>query len=348
MDNIEEADVDVDVQEPDTLSAALSAAWDDAEEEIDDGSIDTRSEGSAEDDKHIESSDTKADGTAVPEQGEPLHKLGDGSNTDAEVAPKSLPPAAREAWGKTPKAMRDAIATREKQYEDGIMKYSQGAKQAQQMQQTFQPFQQYTSMNGGPKQAITGLLQTGSMLQMGSPQQKAEIVANIIGQFGVDISTLDNMLVGNAPSQEVQQNSQMEQMLNQRLQPLQQQLGVYQQRDQQQANNRQTEIGNELHQFANDPANEFYNDVSGRMADELDMAVQNGTKLDLKGAYELAVRSNPEIFKLVQSRANAKSLGSKRTAATSIHGTPQGGGGGKANPSVRSAIEDAWDNAGQL
>jgi hypothetical protein len=346
MDNQEE--VEVEVVEEQSTHEQLSAAWDEAEEELDDGNIDARSEGSAEDDEHVESSDTKADGTAVPEQGEPLHKLGDGSNTDAEVAPKSLPPAAREAWGETPQTMREAIATREKQYEEGIMKYSQGAKTAQAMQQTFQPFQQYTSMNGGPKQAITGLLQTGSMLQMGSPQQKAEIVANIIGQFGVDISTLDNMLVGNAPSQEVQQNSQMEQMLNQRLQPMQQQLGAYQQRDQQYAQQQQNAIGSEIQQFANDPANEFYSDVADRMANELDIAAQNGDKLDLKGAYDLAIRSNPEIFKLVQSRENAKNLGSKRAAATSIHGTPQGGGGGKANPSVRSAIEDAWDNAGQL
>jgi hypothetical protein len=343
MDNQEE----VEVVEEQSTHEQLSAAWDEAEEELDNGDTGTGDEDSTSSDEGVKSADRATNGEGVSEQDKPLLQ-GDAADSSAEVAPKSLPPAAREAWGETPKAMREAIATREKQYEEGIMKYAQGAKTAQAMQQTFQPFQQYTSMNGGPKQAITGLLQTGSMLQMGSPQQKAEIVANIIGQFGVDISTLDNMLVGNAPSQEVQQNSQMEQMLNQRLQPLQQQLGVYQQRDQQYANNQQAEIGSEIQQFANDPANEFYGDVANRMASELDMAAQNGEKLDLKGAYDLAVRSNPEIFKLVQSRENAKNLGSKRAAATSIHGTPQGGGGGKANPSVRSAIEDAWDNAGQL
>jgi hypothetical protein len=342
MDNQEE--VEVEVVEEQSTHEQLSAAWDEAEEEIDNGN-----ETSTVGDKPSESTDPETDVAAVQPDKEPVGEgARDGSDTSAEVAPKSLPPAAREAWGETPKAMREAIATREKQYEAGIMKYANGAKRAQQMQQTIQPFSQYTSMNGGPQQAITGLLQAGSTLQMGSPQQKAQLVASLIGQYGVDISTLDNMLVGNAPSQEVQQNSQMEQLLNQRLQPMQQQLGAYQQRDQQYAQQQQNAIGSEIQQFANDPANEFYGDVANRMASELDMAAQNGEKLDLKGAYDLAVRSNPEIFKLVQSRENAKNLGSKRAAATSIHGTPQGGGGGKANPSVRSAIEDAWDNAGQL
>jgi hypothetical protein len=347
MDNQEEVDVDVDVQEPDTLSAALSAAWDDAEEELDDGSIDARSEGSTEGDGHTESSDTEADGTAVPEQGEPLHKP-DNAGDSTEVAPKSLPPAAREAWGKTPKAMRDAIATREKQYEAGIMKYANGAKQAQQMQQTIQPFQQYTSMNGGPGQAIHGLLQTGSLLQMGTPSQKAEAAAGIIKQFGIDINMLDNMLVGAAPPPGQQQQDAVQQAVNQAVAPYQQTMHNFQQQQQAQMQRNGQEIHNDINAFARDPANDFYNDVRGRMADELDMAAKNSVDLSLKQAYDLACRANPEVWKVISTREAAKTVGNKRRAASSIHGNPNGESSTTPAGSLRGAIEQAWENSGRM
>lgn len=339
---------EVEVEETQSIGDQLSAAWDDAEKEIDDGDdIDSGTSADSDSDEPVAAADTEADSEGVS-TGEESPDIEPSDTNSLDIAPKSLSPAAREAWKNTPKEIREAFAKRDEDYNKGIEQHFTNAKRAEQMDRTLQPFAQYMQMNGGPGESIKGLLQTGSMLQMGSPQQKAQIVAQLIGQFGVDIQSLDNLLVGSAPTQESQQNSQMEQMLNQRLQPLQDQLGQYQQRDQQQYQQQQEQVGSEIQRFANDPKNEFYNDVSMRMADELDLAAKSGRKLGLPEAYDLAVRANPEIFKIVQAREAAKNLGNKRRAATSIHGTPQGSSAGASSPSIRGAIETAWDNAGQL
>jgi hypothetical protein len=342
MDNQEE--VEVEVVEEQSTHEQLSAAWDEAEEEIDNGN-----ETSTVGDQPSESTDPETDVAAVQPDKEPVGEgARDGSDTSAEVAPKSLPPAAREAWGETPKAMREAIATREKQYEAGIMKYANGAKQAQQMQQTIQPFQQYTSMNGGPGQAIHGLLQTGSLLQMGTPSQKAEAAAGIIKQFGIDINMLDNMLVGAAPPPGQQQQDAVQQAVNQAVAPYQQTMHNFQQQQQAQMQRNGQEIHNDINAFAQDPANDFYNDVRGRMADELDMAAKNSVDLSLKQAYDLACRANPEVWKVISTREAAKTVGNKRRAASSIHGNPNGESSTTPAGSLRGAIEQAWENSGRM
>jgi hypothetical protein len=346
MDN-EEVEVEVE----DTLSAALTAAWDDAEG-TDDGDDNDRvdsagTDTSSDSDQPVTNAKPDTDGAGVSgtEQSPDVQPVDSGS---LEVAPKGLPPGAREAWKDTPKAVQEAIAQREKDYEAGVMKYAQGAKRAQQMDHTLQPFQQYMSMNGGPGAAIKGLLEAGSSLQMGSPIQKAQVIAGIIQQFGVDINTLDNMLVGGQAPQAMQQQTQMEQMLNQRLAPLQQQLGQYQQRDQYNYQQQQNEAGNDIAQFSSDPANEFYMDVRGRMIEELEMADKNGRELPLKEAYDLACRATPEVWEIMSARQATPVVQGKRRAALSIHGTPSGQAADNPASTLRGTIEDAWENAGRM
>ena len=68
------------------------------------------------------------------------------------------------------------------------------------MDQALAPFQQYLAVTGEPPaKTIQGLLQTASILQMGSPVQRANTVASLIKQFGVDIRTLDDVLAGQQP-----------------------------------------------------------------------------------------------------------------------------------------------------
>jgi hypothetical protein len=343
---------EVEVEETQSISDQLSAAWDEAEDtdDADDNNGDsdtTRSEASL--DSSGESGD--ADGDTVSEgvpEGEQPHKVEPVDSNSADVAPPSLSPAAREEWKNAPEAVRKEFKRLDERMEGLAQKFGKNAQRAEAMDRSIAPFAQYMQMNGGPGQSIKGLLETGSMLQMGSPQQKAQVVAQLISQFGVDIQSLDNLLVGSAPTQENQQTSQLQEMINQQIAPMQQQLGQYQQAEQQHQQQQQSQVGNEIQQFANDPANEFYGDVRGRMADELDLAAKSGQQLGLKEAYDLAVRANPDIFKIVSARESAKNLGSKRKAATSIHGTPQGSSAGSGQASIRSAIESAWDNAGQI
>jgi len=316
----------------DSLTADLAAAWEDSEPEGEASSN--------------EESGQYTQEYAAAAGGEELGG-GDTGTGSEDFAPQSLSATAREAWRDTPAAMKAEITKRERDFQQGIQKYAEGTKRSQSMDRALQPYQQYMQMNGGAAESLQTLLQTGSALQMGTPVQKAGIVANLINQFGIDVQTLDGMLSGQGVPQEAQQQSQLEQMFNQRLGPMQQQLNQYQQRDQYQAQQAAGAINNELTQFSQAPEHEFYADVRMQMADIMDMAANRGQHMDLQEAYSTACQLNPEIKKIVDGRALAASSQSRRRAGSSIHGTPGGPGGSAGSNQMRDAIEDAWDAAGR-
>ena len=329
-----------EIIQQDELSADLAAAWEETVEETDDGDDGIEQlEGQASPDDT--GTDIASDIEASIEETAPTAESSE-QKPAVDEAPSSLPPSAREAWKDTPKAMQDAIGKREREYEQGIMKYAQGAKQAEGMHRVVAPYAQYTQMNGGPKAAIEGLLRTGSALQMGSPIQKAEIVTQLIKQFGVDISTLDSMLVGQAPPQEAQQNHEVQQAVQQAVAPYQQ---VAQQMQQEQYNRQMQQragIDTELGQFAS--KNEFYEDVKMSMANLLDYAAGQGQNLSLDDAYNTACALNPEINTIRQSRTNTQSVQQKRKAASSISGSLGGPGSATEHDDMRDTISQAWAN----
>jgi len=265
---------------------------------------------------------------------------GEAGNEQA-TPPVGLSPAAREVWNEVPDAVKAEITKREQDYERGIMKYSQNAKRAEMMDQMLGPYQQLFSINGGPGKTLPGLLQVASQLQMGTPQQKASTVASLIKQFGVDIGTLDNLLVGEAPPQEVLQQQTIEQQVQQGIARWQQaQAAQAQQYTAQQVNT-------ELQQFASDPQNEFYADVRSDMADLLDMAARRNQSMTLQQAYERAVQIHPQISQIIAARGQKQNTSMKQRAASSISGAPGGQGGGADVSSTRAALEEAWANAGR-
>ena len=355
------------MSEDNNLANDLAAAWDAAEGEIDDfqeerggysepeafDGTDTESRlaesDSEEDNDQSERQESGASGQgSKPDLREASEKAGKGKADSDESAPVGLPPAAREAWKDTPKPVREALAKREKDYEAGIMKYAGQAKKGDSIDQVIAPYRQLFAMNRtSPPQMIGDVLGTAAMLQMGSPQQKATLVANMVKQFGVDIKALDAALVGEDPPEE----SQFEKMLNERLTPLQQQLQQYQHREQQYQQHEQQmvqrthqEIASELQQFASNQRNEFYSDVKMDMADIMDMAANRNMNMSLQDAYERACKLHPEISKIIASRSSG--MGRRKQAASSVRGGPGGTGDGLAGADLRSAIEAAWDTAG--
>jgi len=242
--------------------------------------------------------------------------------------------------------MKEAIAKREKDFAYQIQKTAEGAKRAEAMDRSLQPFQQLFQMNGGASQFLPNMLQVASLLQMGTPQQKAQTAANLIKQFGVDVQTLDNALVGEQPPPEVQQQSQLDQLLNQRLAPLQQQLSQYQQREQYAQQQAQHSIQTELSEFA--AQNEFYEDLKGDMADLMELASNRGREMSLEQAYSIASKQHPTISKILESRIGQETVNRKRSAASSVSGSP--GGTMEAPPanSIAAALNDAWENAGRV
>jgi len=349
----------MEIEEEDTLNADLAAAWADAEGDTD-GEDTNNSERSAEASAEAlapaEGTDDEGGVPAEPEAGaEPggLQRGGEEGEVAARVeeltldtAPKGLSPEAREAWKDTPKPIKEMMAKREADFEKGIVQYASNAKRAEAMDRTLKPYEQFFAMNGGAQKTLTPLLQTGAILQMGSPQQKAQTVANLVKQFGVDISALDNYLVGGDAPKGMQQQTELDRMFNERLAPLQQQLQTYQQRDQQQAQQSQQQIQAELANFAT--KNEFYADVRSEMADLLDMAANRGREMTPQEAYNIACSTHPSISKIMQNRSSQQSVSQKRNAASSIRGVQGSDGMGGGSDNRLTALSDAWDNAGRM
>jgi hypothetical protein len=333
---VEDTEVEVELEE-DTLSSALADAWD-ASDSTDEVPVEAAAE------------EVPAEGEPKSEEwlrtGEPDANQPEANQPADDKAPDGLSLEAREAWKDVPESVKADIVKRENDYANGIAKHRQATQRVQGMDRALQPYQQYLQMNGGAGQTIQTLLQTGSSLQMGSPHQKAQVVANLIKQFSVDISQLDSMLVGEAPAPEQQQQNQFEQMLNQRLGPMQQQLQGYQQREQQQQHQAQGQVAQEVSAFGTN--NEFYNDVRGDMADLLDMAANRGREMSMDEAYNLACSNHPQISKIMNGRVSQKTVTQKRRAASSISGSPGGGMSKGAPNSTMAALNDAWDSAGQM
>jgi hypothetical protein len=329
-----------------TLMDDLSAAWDEAVEEENTDEVSHEAEDQQQNLADTEGEpDESSGGPEEQPSGGTDPELVSGGKEESGIAasgdndkpPVGLSPAAREAWADVPDAVKAEITKREQDYEKGIMKYSQNAKRAEAMDRTLQPFQQLFAMNGGPGQTLPGLLQTASLLQMGTQAQKAQTVANLIQQFGVDIKTLDGVLVGEQPAPE-QQQPNIQQILDQR---------IAQYHQQQQAAQQTAYVNNEVESFAADPKHEFYADVKMDMADLLDMAGNRGVNMTLQEAYDRAIAMNPQISKIIAARESRAATQQKSQAAVSISGSPSGPGDASAPKSTRAALEEAWENAGR-
>lgn len=329
----------------DNATTDLAAAWD-ASDSTDEVAEETGSETPVEESGGWEGDEKLEEEPVAAADGE-IGGGGDTGHGAEDFAPKSLSATAREAWRDTPQAMKAEITKREQDFSAGIQKYAESAKRAEGMDRALAPYQQYLQMNGGAQQSLQTLLQTGSGLQMGSPIQKAEIVASLINQFGVDVQTLDGMLSGNGAPPEMQQQNQVQQQVQAALAPYRQMMAQQQQQQQHQQQQAVGAVNNELSTFSQSPENEFYGDVRMQMADILDLASNRGHNMGLKEAYDTACQLSPEIKKIIDGRSTAASAQSRRRAGSSIHGSPGGPGGSAAHNSMRNAIEEAWDGAGR-
>lgn len=257
--------------------------------------------------------------------------------SEHDTAPKGLSPAAREAWRDTPEAVRAELAKRERDFENGIQKYAENARRAEQMDRTLAPYQNLFAMNGGAQNTLPGLLQTATALQTGSEQVRAQTVANIIQQFGVSIDALADVLEGkNVPQRQRQPQINIQEEIQKALAPMFQQ----QQRD------GMAKVQAEIDAFASDPLNEFYNDVKGDMANLMDVASQQGQELSMQQAYEQACWARPDIRQIMMARQSHNEVGQRRKASVSVSGSPSGQESLPQPETISDYISQAWDQVG--
>ena len=319
------------------LREALDEAW------VDDEVVEeTTSESSGEEISAAVEPEPEVTGEAAPEAA-PEAIGGDegvGSPEPIGTPEQSAAPIGwdPETWGGVPEAAREHVAKREAEVEKVLRNSADARKSHQALGQLAQTYGAVMATEGvqDPVLALDGLLQTVSQLRMGSSTQKAKKMADLVQHFGIDIAELDNALAGEAPSPEVQQYDQMQQMIDQRMAPVNQVMQNLAGMQQQKMAQSNQQVAEEVNQFSTQA--EFIEVVRNDMADLLDMATNRGQQMTLQEAYDKACAVNPQVQQTLQQR-----MAQKKTAASSVAGH-----GASTNKGETLSLHDelvaAWEN----
>ncbi len=281
------------------------------------------------------------------------------SPADDELsAPVDWDASLRESWKDLPKPVQQKIAAREQH----IAQAMQGTAQARRIAQDFsQVASQYGSVMAAegvqnPIQMFDSVMKTVSELRMGTQSQRAARLADLVTTYGVEIGALDDALterLGGSPAPEGQSgyNPQLEQMIDQRMQPvnqMMQQLAAMQQQKQQAG---YQEAAQTVEQFAATPEGEFLQDVRQDMADLIDLATRQGREMSLQEAYDKACAMNPTISQVVSQRAEQKrlaeagqGLAQKKAAGSSLKPRNLAGGKPETSGNLYDDLSAAWDD----
>jgi len=228
-------------------------------------------------------------------------------------APGSWKPAAREKWVGLPSEVQAEVMRRERDIATGFNEIAAVKKFRDEFADIIGRNQNIVQAEGGDAMKLTrDLYTTAAALYHGSAQQKVMTVAGMIKNFGVDLRMLDTVLAGQQVPGQQQGNPQMDiaaiirQQVQRELAPI---FG-------QQTQALESEVSSEIETFANDPTNEFFDDVKDTMADLMEVSAKQGRKMDLSTAYKRATLMHSEIADVITER-NLRSKASQQNSAAS-------------------------------
>jgi len=286
-----------------------------------------------------------AEPSALPAPTEPVVPPAAAVTTDLK-APAQWKPAVREKWNALPREVQEEVLRREGDSMRLIGSVGPKIRMADTVQAHIEPFREALSANGMPPEAfVNDIFTSVKSLASGSPQERAEVVANIVQSYGVDLKTLDAVLTQRLSyPPEVLQARQLAARAHVVIQ--QQSAGVEHQNA--------MEAERAIVAFAADPKHEFIDDVRDMMADLIEL----GRAKTLDDAYAAAVWSNPDTRKILltreaQSRAAVKTnrANAARRASSAVHGAPSVPGAaakGAGERSLRAELEAAFDESSPL
>jgi hypothetical protein len=257
-------------------------------------------------------------------------------------APESWKPQARDAWSKIPTEAQQEVLRREREIVQTLQQTAGARKVADQFIAAVSPFEMMIRAEGAdPISATRELFGQAAILRIGTPAQKAQLVATVVKRFGVPIDALDAALV-NEPIPD--EESKIAQIIQQQLAPVRQFMSSIEGVKQQRAQQVDGEIDSEINRFAADTANEFFHDVKNEMADLMEVAARNGRTMTLKQAYDRAVALNENIQAVISQR-NQQQVSRARAAGSSLpsRGAPPASSQPKGD-SIRDDLLAAFDN----
>lgn len=300
-------------------------------------------------------SGSAADKTAAPASTDPKTSTpGGGADTSqplpspADQAPGSWKAAEKAEWDKIPANARAAIKRREAEASRALTQSTDARRMADEYKQVLHPFEPLIQSKGITDplhQVIKPILQIRAALEIGSPQQKAALVANMVRDFGIDVSMLDAAIVHNTnnphaalppappPAPSLRANPE--------LQPL---FALAEQLEQRRA-------AAAAEQIASVESLPHFEELREDMADIMTRAAEKNRTITVKQAYDWALAQSeyatqapvaPQPAPTVTPSEAAAILARSRKAASSVSGAPSTTPGKKPT-TLREQIASAMD-----
>lgn len=281
-----------------------------------------------------------------------------------ERAPEGWRPGAREDWAGLPEPVRREIHRRELDIATGLQEAAEARRFSEEFETKVRPFEQLIRAEGAesPLQAVTEIMNTVSQLRMGTPQERAARMAQLIGHYGVDISLLDSALASGmqpgAPmaGQGAAVPDPVQQAIDAKLKPVQEFMSGIQSRMDESTKQVSERANAAVAAFSD--GREFIADVRLDMADLIDAAAAKGRGMTLEEAYDLACQVNPDVRAVIQARVAAGRTTAENTATeqriarasaalvSDQPGTPVNTPG-NPNTSLRQDLENAIEQLSQ-
>lgn len=215
-------------------------------------------------------------------------------------APRTWRKEAAAIWETIPELARAEIAKREEDIFKGLEGYKQQAEVGKALTEILNPYREVIqASNAHPLQFIQGILQVDTLLRKGTPEQKAQVWAQLAKGYGID--------PGQPPGEMPYVDPEVKN-LRAELHAIKSKLDTQSEAT---ANQLREKLRSEIDAFANDPANVHFSEV----ANDIAQLLSSGVAADLKSAYDKAVWANPVTRVKEQARLSAEAEAKAKTKA---------------------------------
>lgn len=249
-------------------------------------------------------------------------------------APASWKGEAKQVWADLPEKARNEVLRREANINRVLAENAEVRNFATPMHEVTQRHsERITEWGLPPAQVFDMLLEADRMLSTAEPVSRAQYMAKLIKDYGVDIRALDDALSGATPAvPDVSRQVQMQ--VDAALAPFRK----YQQEEQQ---SQQQAVQDGIDSMTDNPNYPQFEDVREEMADLIEIKAKRGLYLSLDEAYSLATgRSQQQVAAVKQNNATAQKA---KAAAVSVSGTPASSTGGADPNDLRGTISSILD-----
>lgn len=279
------------------------------------------------------------------------------AETKAFKPPVSWKPAIREKhWNTLPTEVQAEVFRREREIETALQSTAEARKGAEQLNQVYSQYKDFFEFEKvHPMQSITNVLNIARGLRFSPGPQKAQLMAQVIQGFGVDVKLLDqalSMLVGGGdPNAKASQDNAaaVEAIVSKHLAPVKEFMSGINTTRQTAAQKAEEAMRAEIAEFAADPKNVYFDLVKDAMADIMEVGATRGQQISLPEAYKRAILANndlaaeysQQLLKENAGKVSAPAAQSASLAAMSVTGAPGAPGAHVAGANLRADIEAA-------